>query len=169
MLQNVLFYFYYKWNDIHIYLTILSWQMWLPALEMMIALNIQIIPTVMLSFKFYLKPILAPPVHLLKINLQHHIIIHTEAASHFGDVGTTTLYRVTNILLIAWLIVNTRMVLLIVVSIVIICWHWHNRKAYQKDSSVKSENGLISSKLGKIQNCSLLEVFSSQQSKNVCW
>lgn len=94
---------------------------------------------------------------LLLINGDNYSALDgTGGATPFGVIGTTTSDRETNILLIVCLIVTTLMLLLIVV-VLVICWYCRRIKTYQKDSTMMSENGLISSKLDKTHNSSMLE------------
>ncbi|KAI8125363.1 hypothetical protein FF38_02334 [Lucilia cuprina] len=94
---------------------------------------------------------------LLLINGDNYSALDgTGGATTFGGMGTTTSDRETNILLIICLIVTTLLLLLIVV-VLVICWYCRRIKTYQKDSTMLSENGLISSKLDKTHNGSMLE------------
>lgn len=73
-----------------------------------------------------------------------------------GLSGTSASDSASNFLLIICLIVTTLLLLLIIV-VLVICWYCRRIKTYQKDSTMLSENGLISSKLDKAHNGSMLE------------
>ncbi|KAI9581656.1 hypothetical protein GQX74_009973 [Glossina fuscipes] len=80
----------------------------------------------------------------------------TGGMSGVGGIGTVQTDSQSNILLVICLIVITLLLLLIVV-VLVICWYCRRIKTYQKDSTMLSENGLISSKLDKTHNSSMLE------------
>lgn len=62
----------------------------------------------------------------------------------------------SNILLIICLVIISLLLLLIVV-VLVVCWYCRRIRTYQKDSTMLSENGLISSKMDKSHNSSILE------------
>ncbi|XP_037937216.1 uncharacterized protein LOC119670863 [Teleopsis dalmanni] len=73
-----------------------------------------------------------------------------------GALGTSTTDTHSNVLLIICLIAITLLLLLIIV-VLVICWYCRRIKTYQKDNTMMSENGLISTKMEKAHNGSMLE------------
>lgn len=79
----------------------------------------------------------------------------TGGINRAGGISTSASDSEPNFLLIICLIATTLLLLLIVV-VLVICWYCRRAKTYQKDTTMLSENGLISSKLDKTHN-SMLE------------
>ncbi|XP_043949524.1 uncharacterized protein LOC108024267 [Drosophila biarmipes] len=73
-----------------------------------------------------------------------------------GAIGAPTIDPQTNVFLIICLITTTLLLLLIVVVLVLF-WYCRRIKTYQKDTTMMSGDGLISSKLDKTHNGSMLE------------
>lgn len=62
----------------------------------------------------------------------------------------------SNVLLVICLVIISVLLLLIVV-VLVVCWYCRRIRTYHKDSTMRSEDGLISSKLDKSHNSSMLE------------
>ncbi|XP_016937125.3 uncharacterized protein kek5 [Drosophila suzukii] len=73
-----------------------------------------------------------------------------------GAIGAPTIDPQTNVFLIICLITTTLLLLLIVVVLALF-WYCRRIKTYQKDTTMMSGDGLISSKLDKTHNGSMLE------------
>ncbi|XP_022219462.2 uncharacterized protein LOC111072118 [Drosophila obscura] len=73
-----------------------------------------------------------------------------------GAIGASTSDPQTNVFLIICLITTTLLVVLIVVVLTLF-WYCRRIKTYQKDTTMMSADGLISSKLDKTHNGSMLE------------
>lgn len=74
-----------------------------------------------------------------------------------GGLGNDKTQNIqTNILLVICLVIISLLLLLIVV-VLVVCWYCRRIRTYQKDSTMLSENGLISSKMDKSHNSSMLE------------
>ncbi|XP_017484321.1 PREDICTED: immunoglobulin superfamily member 10-like [Rhagoletis zephyria] len=72
-----------------------------------------------------------------------------------GGIGASTTDTQSNFLLVICLIVITVLLLLMCV-LLIACWYCRRVRSYQKDTTMMSENGLISTKMDKT-NSSMLE------------
>ncbi|XP_053949567.1 uncharacterized protein LOC128857815 [Anastrepha ludens] len=72
-----------------------------------------------------------------------------------GGIGVSTTDTQSNFLLVICLIVITVLLLLMCV-LLIACWYCRRARSYQKDTTMMSENGLISTKMDKT-NSSMLE------------
>ncbi|XP_067640613.1 uncharacterized protein kek5 [Eurosta solidaginis] len=72
-----------------------------------------------------------------------------------GGIGASTTETQSNFLLVICLIVIT-ILLLVMCVLLIACWWCRRSRSYQKDSTMMSENGLISTKMDKT-NSSMLE------------
>lgn len=91
----------------------------------------------------------------LIINGDYYSPLNGSGKNRVHGLSTSTSETEPNILLIIGLIATT-LLLLLVVIILVICWYCRRSKTYQKDTTMMSENGLISSKMDKTHN-SMLE------------
>ncbi|XP_016976740.1 leucine-rich repeat-containing protein 24 [Drosophila rhopaloa] len=73
-----------------------------------------------------------------------------------GAIGAPAIDTQTNVFLIICLITTTLLLLLIVVVLTLL-WYCRRIKTYQKDTTMMSGDGLISSKMDKTHNGSMLE------------
>ncbi|XP_033170185.1 uncharacterized protein LOC117147416 [Drosophila mauritiana] len=73
-----------------------------------------------------------------------------------GAIGAPTIDPQTNMFLIICLIITT-LLLLLLVAVLTLFWYCRRIKTYQKDTTMMSGDGLISSKMDKTHNGSMLE------------
>lgn len=91
----------------------------------------------------------------LIINGDYNSPLYGSGKSHISGMSSPTSDSEPNVIIIICLIATTLLLLLIVI-VLVICWYCRRIKTYQKDTTMLSENGLISSKMDKTHT-SMLE------------